>query len=109
MREIYKEKKYIGEKMREKWVDILKGMGIIFVCLGHLSPGIFTETHIYSFHMPLFFFISGYLFCRKEHNETFDFIKVKMLINSCGVLMENEKMFHIDEWTLVKKFGYFLG
>lgn len=41
--------------------------------------------------------------------KTFDFIKVKMLINSCGVLMENEKMFHIDEWTLVKKFGYFLG
>ena len=32
--------------------------------LGHLHPGIF-ETHIYSFHMFLFFFLSGYLFSTK--------------------------------------------
>ena len=54
--------------MREKWVDILKGLGMIFVCWGHLDPGGFMETHIYSFHMPLFFFISGYLFLRSNYD-----------------------------------------
>ena len=49
-------------RQRERWIDILKGIGMIFVIIGHLDPGWRIETHIYSFHMPLFFWISGYLF-----------------------------------------------
>lgn len=47
------------------WIDTLKGIAIMFVVLGH-NP--ITSTHakmynvIFSFHIPLFFFISGYLF-----------------------------------------------
>lgn len=52
-------------KNRESWIDVLKGIGIILVCLGHIQPDIYLEKHIYSFHMPLFFFISGYLFISK--------------------------------------------
>lgn len=62
--------------MRERWIDVLKGIGIFLVCFGHLNPDVFTETHIYSFHMPLFFFISGYLFLNKKY-EFNDFIKRK--------------------------------
>ncbi len=40
------------------WVDSIKGIGIILVVLGHISSP-FTEF-IYSFHMPLFFIISGF-------------------------------------------------
>lgn len=49
--------------MRYNWIDSLKGMAIILVVIGHLngvSSGL--NQYIYSFHMPLFFFISGYLF-----------------------------------------------
>lgn len=44
------------------WVDALKGIGIILVILGHIYS-IYNKVNIwiYSFHMPLFFFISGYL------------------------------------------------
>jgi acyltransferase len=48
--------------MRQDWIDSLKGMAIILVVIGHLttiSSGL--NQYIYSFHMPLFFFISGYL------------------------------------------------
>lgn len=51
---------------RTKWLDILKGIAICFVVLGHspylghLSPKLFNI--IFSFHMPLFIFIAGYLF-----------------------------------------------
>lgn len=54
--------------MRYDWIDSLKGMVIVLVVIGHLStiPSglIFSKLnqYIYSFHMPLFFFISGYLF-----------------------------------------------
>ena len=42
--------------------DTLKGIGILLVVLGHSA--ICDELHsaIYSFHMPLFFMISGYFY-----------------------------------------------
>ena len=52
------------ENKREINIDVLKGLGIIFVMLGHMVGIGFYEdiyVYIYSFHMPLFFFISGYL------------------------------------------------
>lgn len=61
---------------REAWLDGLKGFAILLVILGHvlsgyLDAGAFPEayagfysfrTWIYSFHMPLFFLISGFTF-----------------------------------------------
>lgn len=45
----------------EQWVDIFKGILIIFVVVGH---GYYQKLNdiIFWFHMPLFFLISGYLF-----------------------------------------------
>lgn len=60
-----------GESKREIGIDVLKGLGIIFVLLGHMVGIGFYEdisVYIYSFHMPLFFFISGYLKYKKSSN-----------------------------------------
>lgn len=48
---------------RIEYIDIARGLGILLVVLGHndfslISP--FLYQVIYSFHMPLFFFLSGY-------------------------------------------------
>jgi fucose 4-O-acetylase-like acetyltransferase len=48
---------------RIEYLDIAKGIGILLVVLGHndfaaISP--FFHQVIYSFHIPLFFFLSGY-------------------------------------------------
>lgn len=45
---------------RIKYLDIAKGIGIICVILGHMSLK-WVNIFVYTFHMPLFFFISGYL------------------------------------------------
>lgn len=50
-------------KTRLDYIDVTRGIGIILVVLGHLNPGEGVERWIYSFHMPLFFVISG-LLCR---------------------------------------------
>lgn len=51
---------------RNTKIDLLKGFLIIFVILGHAIPGnvntVISRYLIYSFHMPMFFGISGYLF-----------------------------------------------
>ncbi|MHC0440903.1 acyltransferase family protein [Flavobacterium sp. 3-210] len=56
----------MGEKnTRFKNIDLLKGILIILVMAGHIIQGGLSEsiwrTLIYSFHMPLFIGISGYL------------------------------------------------
>ncbi|WP_219642083.1 acyltransferase family protein [Cohnella sp. CFH 77786] len=48
---------------RIDWLDAAKGIGIILVVAGHTGSTSSTVTnYIFSFHMPLFFFLSGYLF-----------------------------------------------
>ena len=50
---------------RIEYIDIAKGIGILLVVMGHNDFGLvspFFYKLIYSFHMPLFFFVSGMLF-----------------------------------------------
>ena len=62
---------------RVEWIDIAKGYGILFVIIGHLYlQDSFLTTQIYTFHMPLFFFLSGYVFSAKKYNFN-EFIKRK--------------------------------
>ena len=42
--------------------DLLKGIGILLVMVGHIEIPQTLRTIIYSFHMPLFFFVSGCFF-----------------------------------------------
>ena len=44
---------------RDNSFDILKGIAIILMILGHCNVGP-LKAFIFSFHMPLFFFIAGY-------------------------------------------------
>lgn len=47
---------------RKHYIDTAKALGIVAVVAGH-APGVHPSlvSFIYSFHMPLFFFLSGYL------------------------------------------------
>lgn len=47
---------------RLSWVDILKGIGVIFVIIGHVYINNTVFNWIYSFHMALFFFVAGYTY-----------------------------------------------
>ena len=48
------------KKGRIEYIDVAKGIGIILVVLGHLDvKGQISREIIYSFHVPLFFMLSG--------------------------------------------------
>ena len=47
---------------RNRVFDIMKGVGILSVILGHMDIESYWRNVIYSFHMPLFFILAGYFF-----------------------------------------------
>ena len=59
------------ERKKINWLLILQGWAMLWVVIGHASLGKVGEgpewenalfRFAYSFHMPLFIFVSGYLF-----------------------------------------------
>lgn len=59
--------------MKEKinYIDYSKGIAILFVIFGHVYSGNnIATTWIYSFHIPLFFIISGFLLKLNKNKDT---------------------------------------
>ena len=64
-------------KTRNIQMDILRGIGIILIVLGHCG---FPQTHfLYLFHLAIFFIVSGYFF-KEEHVKDKESLK-KFIIN----------------------------
>ena len=61
-------------KTRIEFIDIIKGLAIILVVIGHTSPNkteiLPYKSLIYAFHMPLFFILSGIFVatCRENYS-----------------------------------------
>lgn len=62
-------------KKRIVWIDIVRGIAIIFVIIGHglqnsgiqqFAWGAFLVNFIFAFHLPVFFVASGYLYKSKS-------------------------------------------
>lgn len=64
---------------RFAFIDVAKGLGIIAVVAGHVFSAGLLRSAIFTFHMPLFFFISGYLF-KPKSGRAFLTAKLRQLI-----------------------------
>ena len=51
---------------RLSWLDVLKGIGIILVVIGHVYSNRTVFNWLYSFHMPLFFLAAGWGYKEKS-------------------------------------------
>lgn len=56
-------------------IDVTKGIGILLVVFAHVYYGHDALVLIYSFHMPLFFIVSGLLFRKEKNPEFLPFLK----------------------------------
>ena len=70
------KKNSMSNQKRFDELDILKGIGILFMVFDHIGWGNMVHTYIQSFHMPLFFIVSGFLWTNKY--SLFERIKKKM-------------------------------
>jgi len=50
-----------ARRPRLDWLDVAKGYGVVMVIIGHLYFPRLTP-YLYTCHLPLFFFLSGYVF-----------------------------------------------
>jgi fucose 4-O-acetylase-like acetyltransferase len=78
-------------KQRLDWVDSAKGIGIVLVVYGHVARGLehggifahsrlyrLVDASIYSFHMPLFFFLSGLFFLSSFRKQGIGLLRSKV-------------------------------
>lgn len=77
-------------KMRANEIDVMKGIGILLVILGHCVPDFpvdlradamsaHVERFVYTFHMPLFFFCSGFVLGFTPPSSASKFLKSRFL------------------------------
>lgn len=60
---------------RVHWIDIARGIGIIFIIYAHMLGSRDLRYLFYSFHIPLFFFLSGVVYNHKKYSNFFTFFK----------------------------------
>ncbi|WP_154062153.1 acyltransferase family protein [Klebsiella michiganensis] len=53
-----------NNQTNHEWIDNVKGIGILLVIAGHILSGAISDI-IFIFHMPLFFFLGGFLLSTK--------------------------------------------
>lgn len=50
---------------RIEYIDIFRAFGIILMIMGHVKFGSIFNKWIHAFHMPMFFFISGWFYLNR--------------------------------------------
>ena len=65
---------------RKIWIDILKGLLILFVIIGHTTQNKLVTNFLSSFYMPCFFIVSGFLMKKTMVIRKFIIKKVKGLL-----------------------------
>ncbi len=82
-------KKTIENTSRKRYdfIDVAKGIGVLFVIIAHVNYTPSILTTIYSFHMPLFFIISGMLFSQSNYSNFSAFIKRKVQTLICPYVL----------------------
>ena len=60
---------------RIRWIDAARGLAMCMIVFGHAIPGGMVKQFFYSFHVPVFFFLSGLLFRGGREKSFWDFLK----------------------------------
>lgn len=89
---------------------ILTGTAIVMVVAGHLGYGVLTVGDLfpyYSFHVPLFMFISGYFYKEVGKGQTFGYVKKKVCRLLVPYLLWN-LVYGLLAW-LLRGYGFSMG
>ncbi len=80
------EPQSLPKKERIITFDIAKGIGILLVVFAHVNYTPILLNFIYSFHMPLFFIISGMFFRKEKYGSFANFAKHRFITLICPYL-----------------------
>lgn len=91
-------------RKRLEWVDIAKAIAIILMVIGHEVQNLHLYAFIFSFHMPLFFILSGYT-SGKVNSWSKYFLKLKKSFVHVWLLaIFMIFLLGIENWLMLKDF-----
>lgn len=61
----------LKQNSRIAWIDIAKTIAMTLIVFGHVDVGSYAQFFVYSFHVPVFIFLSGYCFSDKDRFTAF--------------------------------------
>jgi fucose 4-O-acetylase-like acetyltransferase len=64
-----------NKQNRIGYIDIAKGLGMLTIIWGHICYVSISKSIVYAFHIPLFFFLSGFVFQKQRYNSFGVFLK----------------------------------
>ena len=66
-----------NRETRVEHIDLFRAMGIILMIMGHIKFGSHFDKWIHAFHMPMFFFVSGWFYKGAEGISAWERIRKK--------------------------------
>lgn len=94
--------------IRDKKIDIAKGIGIILMVMGHSSIPLSVSNFIWAFHMPLFFFLSGWT-QNWERDSFIQFVKKKLISLACPFIIYSFIVLLIENYMGILDFNRWLS
>lgn len=106
------------ESNRIRYIDIAKGIAIICIIMGHVGNWNINRI-VFTFHVPIFFFITGYFLNDKRNLKEFVRIKCKTLIvpyiltclamiilgTLMGQIQNADAMAALKKWMIASLYG----
>ena len=82
---------------RVNYIDLFRAFGILMMIMGHIKFGNYFDKWIHAFHMPMFFFVSGWFFKSRENIGKLIRRKVRRLIVPYAI-------FELFQWLILMPF-----
>ena len=88
-----------ANKPRVEYIDLFRSFGIILMIMGHIKFGSYFDKWIHAFHMPMFFFVSGWFFRSRD-----DVAIGTQIKNKAKSLLRPYVCFEIVQWLILMLF-----
>lgn len=90
---------FVSKQARVEYIDLFRAFGIILMIMGHIKFGAAFDKWIHAFHMPMFFFISGWFYRSKE-----DISVWKQICRKAKSLLVPYIVFEMVQWIILLPF-----
>lgn len=91
----------IGGGKRLDYNDLAKALGMLTIMWGHIRLGDWSNSFVYAWHIPLFFFLSGMVFKKEKYADLKTFISKK-----AKSLLIPYVIFSLLTWIVWAAFAY---
>lgn len=88
-----------ADKVRIEYIDLFRSFGIILMILGHIRFGSIFDKWIHAFHMPMFYFVSGWFF--RSHQDQSISMQIRRKAKS---LLMPYVLFELLLWIILRMF-----